>query len=127
MDNKWKSNKEEHLKLSAEAAKQYDELYENSNFATGSYMRYELETVKRFISQAPSKSIALDLGCGTGRDSFYLYKHFQQIYGYDFSPEMIFYAEKNKLHKRVGNVSFEVLDVEERELPWQNNTWIFRF
>ncbi len=122
MDNKWKSNKVEHLKLSAEAAKQYDELYENSNFATGSYMRYELETVKRFISQAPSKSIALDLGCGTGRDSFYLYKHFQQIYGYDFSPEMIFYAEKNKLHKRVGNVSFEVLDIEERELPWQNNT-----
>lgn len=122
MEDKWKSNKEEHLKLSAAAAEKYDDLYEKANFATGSYMRYELETVKRFIAQAPSKSMALDLGCGTGRDSFYLCKQFQQVYGYDFSPEMVFYAEKNKLHKRVGNASFQVLDIEEHELPWASNT-----
>ena len=61
MEDKWKSNKEEHLKLSAAAAEKYDELYEKANFATGSYMRYEIETVKRFISQAPSNCIALDL------------------------------------------------------------------
>lgn len=122
MENNWKSNKEEHLKLSAAAAEKYDELYENANFATGSYMRYELETVKRFVNLAPSRNMALDLGCGTGRDSFYLARHFNQVYGYDFSPEMIFYAEKNKLHKRVGNASFQVLDIEEVELPWANNT-----
>ncbi len=122
MDENWKTNKEEHLKLSAVAAEKYDDLYEKANFATGSYMRYELETVKRFIINAPSRNIALDLGCGTGRDSFYLSKHFQQVYGYDFSPEMIFFAEKNKLHKRIGNVSFQVLDIEEHELPWDANT-----
>jgi len=122
MDDKWKLNKEEHLKLSAVAAEKYDDLYEKANFATGSYMRYELETVKRFTAQAPSRSMALDLGCGTGRDSFYLCKHFNQVYGYDFSPEMIFYAEKNKIKKRVGNASFQVLDIEEHELPWDTNS-----
>lgn len=122
MENNWNQKKEEHLKLSAAAAEKYDELYEKTNFATGSYMRYELETVKHFLNHAPSKNIALDLGCGTGRDSFYLSKQFQQVYGYDFSPEMIFYAEKNKLHKRVGNASFQVLDIEERELPWKSNS-----
>ena len=109
----WKEFKEEHLKLSAAAAEKYDQLYENANFATGSYMRYELETVKRLAVQAPTRSLALDIGCGTGRDSFYLSKHFDQVFGYDFSPEMILVANKNKLHRRVGNVSFEVLDVEE--------------
>lgn len=122
MKDKWKINKEEHLKLSAAAAEKYDELYEKANFATGSYMRYELETLKRFISQAPSRNMVLDIGCGTGRDSFYLSKHFQQVYGYDFSPEMIFFAEKNKLHKRIGNASFQVLDIEEHELPWPKNS-----
>ena len=125
MDDKWKLNKEEHLKLSAVAAEKYDDLYEKANFATGSYMRYELETVKRFTAQAPSRSMALDLGCGTGRDSFYLCKHFNQVYGYDFSPEMIFYAEKNKIKKRVGNASFQVLDIEEHELPWDTNSILF--
>jgi SAM-dependent methyltransferase len=118
----WKSNKEEHLKLSAAAAEKYDELYEQANFATGSYMRYELDTIKRFISQVPSRNIVLDLGCGTGRDSFYLSKQFDKVYGYDFSPEMVFVANKNKLIKRAGNVSFEVKDIEEEELPWANGT-----
>ena len=35
---------------------------------------------------------------------------------------MIFFAEKNKLHKRVGNASFQVLDIEEHELPWSTNS-----
>lgn len=121
MEN-WQSKKEEHLKLSAVAADKYDEIYEKSNFATGSYMRYEIETVKRFTSQSPSKKIALDLGCGTGRDSFYLCKHFDQVFGYDFSPEMILVANKNKLNSHKGNVAFEVLDIEEQELPWASNS-----
>lgn len=119
---KWQLNKEEHLKLSAVAAEKYDEIYEKANFATGSYMRYELETLKKFANSTVSKSMALDLGCGTGRDSFFLAKHFDQVFGYDFSPEMIFFANTNKIHKRIGNVFFEVLDIEEKELPWYNNS-----
>jgi len=121
MEN-WKEKKEEHLKLSAAAADKYDELYEATNFATGSYMNYEIETIKKFITEVPSRSIALDLGCGTGRGCFYLSKFFDKVYGYDFSPEMILVCNKNKLSKRKGNVSFEIRDIEEQELPWENNT-----
>lgn len=118
----WKSLKAEHVRLSAAAADKYDELYENANFATGSYMRYELETVRRFAAQSPTRAVAVDLGCGTGRDSFYLAKQFDQVFGYDISPEMVLNANRNKLRGHVGNVSFEVLDVEEHSLPWGDNT-----
>ncbi len=121
----WKKGKEQHLALSSAAADMYDELYEHANFATGSYMRYELEMIGKYITQAPSLSLAIDLGCGTGRDSFLLSRHFDQVYGYDFSPEMIRVATKNKLHKRVGNALFEVLDVEEESLPLSENTVAF--
>ncbi|MGD8782050.1 MAG: YbaK/EbsC family protein [Ignavibacteria bacterium] len=121
----WQKYKDEHLKLSAVAADKYDELYEKANFATGSYMRYELERIKKYLSFVPSKDIALDLGCGTGRDSFYMCKHFEQVYGYDFSSQMILVANKNKIQKRIGNVYFEPRDVEEQELPWENNSISF--
>ena len=121
----WKEKKEEHLKLSAAAAPKYDELYETTNFATGSYMNYEIATIKKFINETPSKSIALDLGCGTGRGCFYLSNFFDRVYGYDFSPEMIRVCERNKQSKRKGNVLFDIRDIEENELPWDNNTVSF--
>lgn len=52
----WKKGKDAHIALSAAAAEVYDELYEAANFATGSYMRYELETIGRYIGQAPSRA-----------------------------------------------------------------------
>jgi prolyl-tRNA editing enzyme YbaK/EbsC (Cys-tRNA(Pro) deacylase)/ubiquinone/menaquinone biosynthesis C-methylase UbiE len=118
----WEKHKNEHLKLSAAAADKYDEIYEELNFATGSYMKYELEVLNKYSNVLKINSTALDLGCGTGRDSFFLSKHFEQVYGYDFSPEMILNANKNKIRRNIGNVSFEVLDIEERELPWDKST-----
>lgn len=117
----WKKAKAEHLALSAAAAEVYDELYEAANFATGSYMRYELETIGKYVREAPELSLAVDLGCGTGRDSFFLARYFDQVFGYDFSPEMIRVATKHKLLKRIGNVLLEVLDVEEALLPLSDN------
>lgn len=122
MADNWQKNKEEHLALSAAAADQYDELYEHANFATGSYMRYELETIERFIPYSPSLALAVDLGCGTGRDSFLLAKHFGQVYAYDFSIDMIRVANRNKLKKRAGNVLFEAQDIEDGPLPLANDS-----
>jgi prolyl-tRNA editing enzyme YbaK/EbsC (Cys-tRNA(Pro) deacylase)/ubiquinone/menaquinone biosynthesis C-methylase UbiE len=123
--SKWEERKLEHLALSDAAAEHYDALYENANFATGSYMRYELETIEKVVPQAPSKNLAIDLGCGTGRDSFVLARHFNQVYGYDFSQEMIKVAERNKLNRGVGNVGFEVLDIEDNPLPLRNGSVSF--
>lgn len=121
----WQEGKAEHLALSNAVAEAYDALYENANFATGSYMRYEIETIEGVIPQAPSRSLAIDLGCGTGRDSFVLARHFQQVYGYDFSPEMIRVAGTNKLSRGIGNVGFEVLDIEDSPLPLRTGSVCF--
>lgn len=113
----WESGKAEHKRLSDDVAERYDEIYESANFATGSYMLFELETIARVAALAPSTSVAVDLGCGTGRDAFLLAKNFDQVYGYDFSGEMIRVATRTKLRRRMGNVLFEVLDVESERLP----------
>ena len=118
----WESGKEAHRELSAAAAGRYDELYESMNFATGSYMRFEVDTLRAYMQEAPTRSLALDLGCGTGRDSFLLSEQFKQVYGYDFSPEMIEVANRNKLKHRAGNVLFEQLDVELEPLPLGDET-----
>jgi hypothetical protein len=62
----WTEKKEAHKALSAAAAEKYDELYEVANFATGSYMRYEVEVIRNWVEQSPlPRHLALDLGCGT--------------------------------------------------------------
>ena len=120
--NTWQEGKERHLALSAAAADKYDELYEHANFATGSYMKYELDVISKFVVHAPDHSLAVDLGCGTGRDSFLLATKFDQVYAYDFSPEMVRVAVKNALQKRVGNVLFTERDVEDGPLPIKDET-----
>ena len=109
----WTEGRAQHLKLSEAAASRYDELYADSNFATGSYMRYEIDTIKRWASRAPDHEFAIDLGCGTGRDSFVLAKHFDQVMACDFSKAMIEVATTNKLARAQGNVAFQVRDVEK--------------
>jgi len=114
----WSQKKEAHKALSAAAAEKYDELYEAANFATGSYMRYEVDVIKAWVEQSPlPRHLALDLGCGTGRDSAVLARHFEQVFGYDFSTEMIAQAQRRKLSHQLGNTLFEVLDVEANMLP----------
>lgn len=112
----WDEGRRAHLELSEVAAATYDELYSDSNFATGSYMQYEIDVLERWAHQAPDHDQAVDLGCGTGRDSFVLAKRFEQVYAYDFSPNMIESANRNKLARNAGNVLFEVRDVEREML-----------
>lgn len=109
----WEIGKQRHRELSDESASRYDDLYEQANFATASYMAYELEQVERASKMAPGKAIAIDLGCGTGRDTFKLAQYFDQVYGFDFSPQMIARARQAKVERRVGNVKFEVADVDD--------------
>lgn len=108
----WNKGREFHLQLSEAAADHYDQLYADANFATGSYMQYEIDILERWSQLAPDQELALDLGCGTGRDSFVLARRFDQVYAFDFSPAMIEVASRSKLRKAAGNVLFEVRDVE---------------
>lgn len=109
----WNEGKRRHRELSEAAAGKYDELYENANFATGSYMQYEVTVLERAAAMAGVQDVAVDLGCGTGRDTFVLARRFTQVFAYDFSESMIHEANRNKLLRGVGNVSFDVADVED--------------
>lgn len=121
----WNAHKDAHLALSAEAAAKYDELYEASNYATGIYMRYELDLIKKYIDLLPAQRDALVLGSGTGRECFHIAKEFDRIYGYDFAPEMVYKALENKAQKKADNVFFEVLDVDVEPLPHPDNSVSF--
>lgn len=113
----WQSSKTRHLALADNSASSYDKNYGKDNFATNFFMRYELATLKKVVSAIPTHNIALDLGCGTGRYSFVLAKHFRQVYAYDFSPEMIKIAKAKKSAQAINNVEFEVRDIEAEILP----------
>ena len=121
----WNKGKVTHLALAEAAAEKYDETYEAANFATGAYMQYELDTLKKAISLAPARTIALDLGCGTGRASFVLTQHFEQVFAFDFAPSMIREATAKKHSTQRGNVQFELRDVEETILPYPNESVAF--
>lgn len=119
MKEKWKewaNGKERHKELSNVTASIYDQKYASSNFSTGLYMNYEIESLRKAIKIAPDNKIALDLGCGTGRAAFSLSRHFEQIRGYDFAENMIIEAEKKKLDRAYGGIAFGVRDIEEELL-----------
>lgn len=110
----WSKGKSSHLKLSEEASGIYDSKYGNENFSTKLYMDYELEVIDKAVKllSPNNKSIAIDLGCGTGRDTLYFCKNFSKVTGYDFSSSMIKIAIKNVNKMRVNNVDFIQKDIE---------------
>jgi len=121
----WDAHKDAHLALSAEAASKYDEIYESSNYATGLYMRYELELIKKNIDLLKNRNLAIVLGSGTGRECFHISSDFNQVFGYDFAPEMVEKSIQNKNEKQISNTSFHVLDVDTSPLPHETSTVSF--
>jgi len=115
----WEELRRQHLQLSEAAAIDYDETYSIGNFATNSYMDYEIRLINKLALRAPDRNLAVDLGCGTGRYSYVLAEQFNQVYAYDFSPKMIEVANANKISRRVGNVFFAVRDIEREPLNLQ--------
>lgn len=105
-----------HLVLSEVAAPIYDRIYAKQKVATDEMMRFEERLVKdvvqRFLPKPSDRSIAVDVGCGTGRHTFPLAKSFSRVYAFDFSPLMIGAAEKRKAANDTRNVLFSVADLE---------------
>lgn len=122
LSDDWNQLKENHLKLSESAAQNYDENYGKDNFATDLYMDFEEEMVKRTVAKVPILRMAVDIGCGTGRETSLISQKFDTVHGYDFAPAMIGQANQKKLKQGLGNVSFQILDVEENPLPHEDNS-----
>ena len=122
MQQNWEELKQVHLDLSAAAAAEYDEMYAQSNFATGIYMRYEEDLIEETITGISDRKQALVLGSGTGRESFALAEKFEKVVGLDFCPEMTRQAQANQEKRKIKNTHFMTLDVESDPLPFPDQS-----
>ena len=57
------------------------------------------------------KGSVLDVGCASGRESFYLAKKGFMVKGIDISKEMIYAAKKRRDREKLKNIKFEVADI----------------
>ena len=73
--------------------------------------RIKKNHLENYFEEAEGK-LALDAGCGSGRYTLALQQlGFSTVYGIDFSPDNIDYAEKMKAGKNLDNVFFFKADV----------------
>jgi ubiquinone/menaquinone biosynthesis C-methylase UbiE len=75
----------------------------------------ELEEPSLFAKEVqkviPPKSSLLELGCGSGRDSFFFAEHGNSVLATDFSKVAV---EKNKKKYQSENLTFEVLNMSNK-------------
>ncbi len=65
-----------------------------------------IESIDVFLSLVPKGAKILDLGCGSGYKTKYIYDKGFEVQGVDFSEEMIKNAEK-----KYPEINFDILDV----------------
>lgn len=110
------------LDLTAEIATTYDNRYkETAPFATKTYLDFEdnvIATEIKTLEDLGMQSLAIDLGCATGRTTTKLSPKFEKVIGYDISPEMIKTAENNQTratnYSQYKNIEFLESDIEEK-------------
>lgn len=108
-----------HLVLSEIAAPIFNKSYGKTKIATREFMEYESEKLNKLIKklkQEGKNQIAIDIGCGTGRHSFVMARHFETVFAYDFSPNMIDEANKMRRDQNIQNIYFLVNDIEYEKL-----------
>jgi SAM-dependent methyltransferase len=121
-----------HIFLSDIAAPTYDgEYVERGSAGVRFYKEEERRLLNQFVGQIGGREIAVELGCGTGRESFELAKSFDKIYAYDFSSRMIQVAQEKKVREagvdHAGErlswkIRFHVRDIEIHPPPLQMNS-----
>lgn len=123
MNTDWLKGKSTHLQLSEKVAGLYDSKYGNENFSTKLYMDYELGVIDKAVKLLPpdNTNIAIDLGCGTGRDTLHFCESFHKVIGFDFSLSMIKMANKNRLKVGAKNVNFVQKDIDKNGLKEIDN------
>jgi len=108
-----------HLVLSEIAAPMYDEHYASGMVATKKLMEFEervLRDLRTTLLEEDRGSVAVDVGCGTGRHSFLVASEFPEVYAFDLSPRMIAKAQEKKKNKRDTSIVFWTSDFEYERL-----------
>ncbi len=116
-DSEWrKLLKDNLLKLTARVATNYDQ-YDKGFSASSLYRDYENAVLVAEIQKVQHHGIAVDLGCATGGKTFELAKYFEQVIGYDISPDMLLVANTKVGLESGQDVSFVQLDLGEEGIP----------
>jgi ubiquinone/menaquinone biosynthesis C-methylase UbiE/chorismate mutase len=100
------------LQLTQQCAPTYDLHYASGFYATKIHTRFEHTMIAEACRHYPKDSLALDLGCATGRVALSLGGYFNHIEGYDISPKMIEIA-RGKCMGSEDKFAFHVADIEE--------------
>lgn len=126
-DEEWREKlKQNLLSLTERIAGTFDAQYHNGFSASSLYREYEGAVLSEVVSSLGRRSVALDLGCATGTKTLELAGHFEQVIGYDLSPDMLAVANA-KASAGAGreNVRFELLDLEAGALPLEDESVSF--
>lgn len=75
------------------------------------YLLLHISIILSLLPPPPIK--LLDLGCGTGWTSCFFAKRGYNVTGIDISPDMIKYAEQNKVGECIDNLNFSCCNYEE--------------
>lgn len=108
-----------HLVLSEIAAPIYDKHYAAGRVATSAVMEFEkdrLNEIVRLLKKEGQTAIAVDVGCGTGRHSLLIARHFQKVFAFDFSQAMVAAAQQNKESANLTNIFLSESDFEHETL-----------
>lgn len=99
------------LDLTAKIASTYDQYGQNSQ-ATRTYLDFETEILESEIGTLNDLTLAVDIGCATGRRTWELGDKFEQVIGYDISPDMIEHAAMKNRDTPSKRINFRVADIE---------------
>lgn len=105
------------LRLTEEVAARYDQRRASSKFASQLYAAYEAELIAREAESVTDRTLALDLGCATGRVALDLAASFATVAGYDVSSHMVEAARSKAQTRSVSNARFSTLDLDAHKLP----------
>jgi len=72
---------------------------------------------KKLLNLANKNSSALDAGCGDGKFTFQIAKHFLRITGIDTSKELLKIAKQKQKIFRVANISFTYQNADNTSFP----------
>ena len=109
--------RKELLRLTRDVAISYDKNYNHDFFGTKTHADFENKLINNFFVDSKKNSLALDLGCATGKKSFKLAKKFKSVVGIEISPDMVFLAKEKSKEQGFTNTDFILHDLENN-LPF---------
>jgi len=75
-----------------------------------------------FITYLKKSDVVLDLGCGSGQNAIKASRIANRVVACDFDKELLNIAEEEAKLKKINNIKFEIVNLEER-LKYRNNSF----